>query len=57
MKKVFPNEKAIFQFLGMKYVEPEKRVGHSAYVLVDESAEEVGETKTRVRKKKTLKKY
>ena len=56
LKKVFPNEKAIFQFLGMKYVEPEKRVGHSAYVLVDESTEEVGETKTRVRKKKkTLK--
>jgi len=55
LNTVFPNEQAIFQFLGMKYVEPEKRIGHGAYVLLEDVAEPVqGETKTK--KKKTLKK-
>ena len=35
LETVFPNEQAIFEFLGMKYVEPPKRIGHGAYVLVD----------------------
>ena len=59
LEMIFPNEQSIFQFLGMKYVEPEERIGHGAYVLLEDMPKE--ETKTKVKKtvkkkKKTLKK-
>ena len=54
LETIFPNEQSIFQFLGMQYVEPEKRIGHGAYVLLEDIKPVQGETKTK--KKKTLKK-
>jgi len=55
LNTVFPNEQAIFQFLGMKYVEPEKRIGHGAYVLLEDVAEPVqGETKTKKKNSKNF---
>ena len=56
---VFPTEKSIFQFLGMKYIEPEKRIGHNAYILLEDEAKKPEETKKKINKKvkrKTLKK-
>ena len=56
LNTVFPNEQSIFQFLGMKYVEPEKRIGHAAYVLVEDSPPQSVQGETKTKKKKTLKK-
>jgi len=35
----FPNEKSIFEFLGMKYKEPKQREGYKSVELVDKSKE------------------
>ena len=35
----FPNEKSIFEFLGMKYKEPKQREGYKSIELVDKSKE------------------
>jgi NAD-dependent DNA ligase/predicted flap endonuclease-1-like 5' DNA nuclease len=39
----FPNEKSIFEFLGMKYREPKQREGYKSVELIDKSKKETNE--------------